>query len=707
MKLFLVTIFSFLLMSSGLYAQIPQSINYQAIARDGAGDPIVTGTVDLRFTITTGTGSFVEIHPNEPVSSFGLVNVQIGIVNPAGFAAIEWESAPVSITVEVDDGGGYNVIGTQGLQSVPYSFQASVADSVRGIDLSSFKIEPGNGLIESNDSLHLGGVMDKDITLDQNGNDVFLLGDGTAQVGIGTNSVSSLAKMQVENSFGQIAIRAISVGVSNNPTAVYGLANGNGSGSASWDQTGLKGLASHNGASRPIGVYGIAQNTGTSTQHAIGVLGEASTSSTVGYAIGVYGNTVSKGGDFPKYAVYGHAQNITGGTGSLHGGYFRTEGSTVGDSSIAITGVAGTGAGLNLAAYLDGDTYIKGRLRVDDGTQANGYVFTSNASGLGSWAPAPSSPWTVNGSDVYRAGGKVGIGTNAPGVPLHLLAGPNSISRPTGVMLDINQTLTDHRAYLRFSQDGASLQNPFYIGTDFDNGINEIWDEDGMPLSFGVGNSERMRIDASGSVNIGRSTAINTSTVLTVEKNVAGTGYGGMYVGTTSATGRPFYGFTLNGASTSFFYFDGSNDRMNYYDGGDRLTITGAGNVGIGQVAPIAKLDVNGSINLTGEVNRASTGTANMVPVAYGKINASGAILSATSNVTGVVWNAINSFYEVTIAGESINSTSYISLSTVHGCSSCSYNSTTSSVSNKLVVIVFNDSNSKIQNAFSFVVYKP
>ena len=369
-----------------------------------------------------------------------------------------------------------------------------------------------------------------------------------AQVGIGTNSVSSLAKMQVENSFGQIAIRAISVGVSNNPTAVYGLANGNGSGAASWDQTGLKGLASHNGASRPIGVYGIAQNTGTSTQHAIGVLGEASTSSTVGYAIGVYGNTVSKGVDFPKYAVYGHAQNITGGTGSLHGGYFRTEGSTVGDSSIAITGVAGTGAGLNLAAYLDGDTYIKGRLRVDDGTQANGYVFTSNASGLGSWAPAPSSPWTVNGSDVYRAGGKVGIGTNIPNSPLQITNGVAAVTRAQGVYLDLNQGAVDSRAYIRFTQDGVAFDNPFYVGTDFDNVVNEIWAEDNIPISFGVSNIERMRIDAAGSVNIGRSTAINTSTALTVEKNVAGTGYGGMYVGTTSATGRPFYGFTLNGA---------------------------------------------------------------------------------------------------------------------------------------------------------------
>lgn len=156
-----------------------------------------------------------------------------------------------------------------------------------------------------------------------------------------------------------------------------------------------------------------------------------------------------------------------------------------------------------------------------DGNEGAGKVLTADANGKATWQIPASSPWALNGTNVFRAMGNVGIGINIPNSPLHVLAGPNSVTRPTGVFVDVNQALIDSRAYIRFSQGGSGYENPFYIGTDFDNGINEIWAEDNLPIGFGVGNVERMRIAANGNVGIG---VTNPSAKLEVGGDISGTG---------------------------------------------------------------------------------------------------------------------------------------------------------------------------------------
>jgi hypothetical protein len=54
------------------------------------------------------------------------------------------------------------------------------------------------------------------------------------------------------------------------------------------------------------------------------------------------------------------------------------------------------------------------------------------------------------------------------------------------------------------------------------------------------------------------------------------------------------------------------------------------GNTGIGTLNPTVKLDVNGSIKVSGNVTKTSTGSASMLPYAYGKIAANGTILGGT-----------------------------------------------------------------------------
>lgn len=125
----LVTIFC--LIVGTLIAQVPQGINYQAIVRDGAGIPVTTGPVSLDVTITNGSGSFSETHSVTP-NQFGLVNFVIGSVNAVAFQAFDFSVLPTTISVDL----GLDNLGTQTLQSVPFSLRTAVADSVAGVDLS-------------------------------------------------------------------------------------------------------------------------------------------------------------------------------------------------------------------------------------------------------------------------------------------------------------------------------------------------------------------------------------------------------------------------------------------------------------------------------------------------------------------------------------------------------------------------------------------
>jgi len=139
------------------------------------------------------------------------------------------------------------------------------------------------------------------------------------------------------------------------------------------------------------------------------------------------------------------------------------------------------------------------------------------------------------------------------------------------------------------------------------------------------------------------------------------------------------------------------------YGGGEAL-ITGAGNVGIGTESPQAKLDINGTTNVRGELQRqAKTGSANLVPIAYGVIRSSGTTSTNTGNISST-WNNTYKRYEITIDSENYYWLNYITQVTpmTGGLSA-----QTSSVGGKLLVKLYNSSGSLIQGNFQFVTFKP
>lgn len=135
-----ILIFCLLWLTSATYAQ-PQSINYQAVARNSAGAVLANQTISIRFTIhditATGTIIYQDTVRNISTNQFGLFTSAVGggtQVGPNLFSNINWATGSKYLQVEIDPTGGVNYIdmGTTQLLSVPYALYAKTSGSTLG-----------------------------------------------------------------------------------------------------------------------------------------------------------------------------------------------------------------------------------------------------------------------------------------------------------------------------------------------------------------------------------------------------------------------------------------------------------------------------------------------------------------------------------------------------------------------------------------------
>ncbi len=142
----------------------------------------------------------------------------------------------------------------------------------------------------------------------------------------------------------------------------------------------------------------------------------------------------------------------------------------------------------------------------------------------------------------------------------------------------------------------------------------------------------------------------------------------------------------------------------------EKMRISASGNVGINNTNPNEKLEVGGNIKAlgniqlsSGEINRTATGTANLIPIAYGNTSASGGMSGGSGNVTSVKLST--GVYELTIAGEVIDSYENYFFKLVPQ----SANPLIANVNvedSKLKVKIYNAGGLSQDGNFSFVVFK-
>ncbi|MCP4443080.1 MAG: hypothetical protein GY810_29590 [Aureispira sp.] len=139
MKIFIYTLLAMCFFSSNSFAQAPDLINYQAVARNSTGGPIQNQVVGVKISIlqgsATGTAVYEETHA-PTTDNYGAFNLQIGggTVVTGSFAGINWGSFANYLKVEMDITGGTNYVpmGTSQMVSVPYAKYAEKAGSVTG-----------------------------------------------------------------------------------------------------------------------------------------------------------------------------------------------------------------------------------------------------------------------------------------------------------------------------------------------------------------------------------------------------------------------------------------------------------------------------------------------------------------------------------------------------------------------------------------------
>jgi len=125
------SLFAALLLCATLSAQVPQAVNYQAIARDASGNPLVNASISVRFTIENGfnpgTPEYQETN-KATTNQFGLFTLKIGEgqVVSGVFSGIPWATGDKYLLVEMDPTGGTNYLnmGISQLVSVPYALYA-------------------------------------------------------------------------------------------------------------------------------------------------------------------------------------------------------------------------------------------------------------------------------------------------------------------------------------------------------------------------------------------------------------------------------------------------------------------------------------------------------------------------------------------------------------------------------------------------------
>lgn len=166
----LLTIFSLLLTFICSNAQVPQALNYQAVARTADGVLIPAQSIGVRFTVLDGgvNGTVVYTETQQTTTnSYGLFTLAIGkgTAVTGTFAGINWASGTdkfLKVEIAPSGGGNYQLQGTSQLLSVPYALYSEKTRLIAGnntINITNGNTITGNYQAANNTILLSGNTI--------------------------------------------------------------------------------------------------------------------------------------------------------------------------------------------------------------------------------------------------------------------------------------------------------------------------------------------------------------------------------------------------------------------------------------------------------------------------------------------------------------------------------------------------------------------
>lgn len=349
---------------------------------------------------------------------------------------------------------------------------------------------------------------------------------------------------------------------------------------------------------------------------------------------------------------------------------------------------------MGAASYARGNvSFAMGTFVEANGHQSTAMGFATNASGQYSTAFGSQN---IAAGDISFATGEE---TNAISIDASTFGKYTAATRPYSMALGIaNDTIQDDSYYRIFS-----------IGNG--NGVSSR--SNAMTVLYGgevgIGTSRPDYLLHISSSQSGDGSYVDG---IMVENTAVGVGEAAISLRNNAITSGKKWTIGINQTNTPLAFFYGAGFSTG---SSTKMCIDTSGNVGIGINSPAYKLDINGTarvsgdfsttgdINMTtGEINRSSTSTANLVPICYGSITTPTTINSGTGNFT--IAKTATGVYQITITSESYSNTGYTSV--VSPVNSAAIIVTTNAAANKLQVNTFNAAGTATDTDFHFTVYK-
>ncbi len=453
LTLFLLTVGCSL--QTTLFSQAPQSFNYQAVARDNAGDILQSRSISIRFTITDEQDGAVLYQETQTTTTnqFGLLTMNVGKGVPVfgDFSSIPWAAVNAWLQVDMDPDGGtdYVTMGTSQLLSVPYSlYSASGNEGPAGKDGDRYTTTSSTSMTLAT------GVQN------------FTIEPGL-NYAIGQTVI-------IANSAGNLMTGTVNSYTSTTGAMVANVTSISGSGTfTSWSVSlngapGPEGPQGQIGATGPQGPQGLAGETGaTGPQGPPGATGPQGIPGETGATgpQGPIGTTGPQGpaGETGPIGPQGPAGILLNGGIAGNTPYWDGASWIVNNSNIYNNG-GNVGIGTSSpAAKLE----VNGQIKIAGGAPGNGKVLTSDAAGLATWQTSTSglggsgttnylskfaTSNTIGNSLLFDNGSNVGINTNSPSGLLHVKGSANA----TQLIIDAGSGQTNDNPLFKLRNSGGS-----------------------------------------------------------------------------------------------------------------------------------------------------------------------------------------------------------------------------------------------------------